>query len=40
MCGPPPMLDAATAVLKKAGVSADHIHSDKFLDKSYLAKTR
>lgn len=40
MCGPPPMLDAATVVLKKAGISPDHIHSDKFLDKSHLAKTR
>lgn len=40
MCGPPPMLDAAMVILKKAGISPDHIHSDKFLDKSHLAKTR
>jgi len=40
MCGPPPMLDAAIEVLKQAGISADHIHFDKFLDKSHLAKTQ
>lgn len=38
MCGPPPMLDAAIEVLKGAGISSDHIHFDKFLDKSHLAK--
>ncbi|MDY6941422.1 MAG: 2Fe-2S iron-sulfur cluster-binding protein [Pseudomonadota bacterium] len=38
MCGPPPMLDAALAVLEQSGVSEDHIHFDKFLDKSHLAK--
>ncbi len=40
MCGPPPMLDAAIEVLKQAGISAEHIHFDKFLDKSHLAKTQ
>ena len=39
MAGPPPMLDAANEVLREAGVPTDHIHSDKFLDKSHLAKT-
>jgi hypothetical protein len=32
------MLDAAIEVLKGAGISSDHIHFDKFLDKSHLAK--
>ncbi|MGB5234175.1 MAG: hypothetical protein WBN85_03215, partial [Candidatus Macondimonas sp.] len=40
MCGPPPMLDAAIEVLKQAGISHDHIHFDKFLDKSHLAKAQ
>jgi NAD(P)H-flavin reductase len=40
LCGPPPMLDAAITMLKAAGISADHIHFDKFLDKSHLAKTK
>ncbi|MDY6957320.1 MAG: 2Fe-2S iron-sulfur cluster binding domain-containing protein [Pseudomonadota bacterium] len=38
MCGPPPMLDAAIEVLKGAGIPGEHIHFDKFLDKSHLAK--
>ncbi len=36
MCGPPPMIDAATAVLLDLGVDAANIHADKFLDQSHL----
>src|SRR5690606_24963190 len=39
MCGPPPMLDAAEQQLHQRGVAAGQIFSDKFLDKSALAKT-
>lgn len=37
MCGPPPMIDAAEAVLGDAGVDAANIHYDKFLDSSHTA---
>lgn len=37
MCGPPPMIDAAEAVLKAAGVDGSNIHYDKFLDSSHTA---
>lgn len=37
LCGPPPMIDAALAVLAAAGVADGHIHYDKFLDASNLA---
>jgi NAD(P)H-flavin reductase len=36
LCGPPPMIDAALAVLSKAGVADGHVHYDKFLDASSL----
>lgn len=32
LCGPPPMVDAAIAVLKDSGVGDDRIFFDKFLD--------
>jgi len=32
LCGPPPMVDAAIAVLKNSGVGDDRIFFDKFLD--------
>ncbi|MFT3857381.1 MAG: 2Fe-2S iron-sulfur cluster binding domain-containing protein [Aquabacterium sp.] len=38
MCGPPPMIDACTAVLRQAGVPAERIHHDKFLDASDAAR--
>lgn len=37
MCGPPPMIDAAEAALRAAGVPASRIHHDKFLDRSHHA---
>ncbi|HYW92880.1 MAG TPA: 2Fe-2S iron-sulfur cluster binding domain-containing protein [Gammaproteobacteria bacterium] len=37
MCGPPPMLDAALGILAELGVAKDHIHFDKFLDRSHTA---
>ncbi len=36
LCGPPPMIDAALAVLAAAGVAGGHVHYDKFLDASSL----
>ena len=36
LCGPPPMIDAALAVLSEAGVADGHVHYDKFLDSSSL----
>lgn len=38
MCGPPAMLDAAETKLKASGIPADQIFSDKFVDRSALAK--
>lgn len=38
MCGPPPMLDVAEARLLKAGIPADQIFCDRFLDKSALVR--
>jgi p-cymene methyl-monooxygenase electron transfer component len=35
LCGPPPMIDAAIPVLATLGLSAQHIHFDKFLDGSH-----
>lgn len=37
LCGPPRMIDAALAVLARAGVPDRHVHYDKFLDASSLA---
>ena len=37
MCGPPPMIDAAEAVLRQNGVAAEHIYADRFLDKRYTS---
>ncbi len=37
MCGPPPMLDAALGILAELGVPHEHIHYDKFLDRSHTA---
>jgi ferredoxin-NADP reductase/ferredoxin len=37
MCGPPPMIDACTAVLQQGGVAAERIFADKFLDASHTA---
>lgn len=36
LCGPPPMIDAAVAVLKNLGIGDDDIHFDKFLDASSM----
>jgi NAD(P)H-flavin reductase len=38
LCGPPGMIDAAIGVLSAAGVSAAHIHYDKFLDAGSVAR--
>jgi NAD(P)H-flavin reductase/ferredoxin len=38
MCGPPPMIDAAEAVLVAAGVAPAQIFHDKFLDRSHRAQ--
>jgi NAD(P)H-flavin reductase/ferredoxin len=35
LCGPPPMVDAAIAMLRDSGIDPDHIYFDKFLDRSY-----
>lgn len=34
MCGPPPMIDAAEAVLQKKGVSGESMFADRFFDRS------
>jgi NAD(P)H-flavin reductase len=39
LCGPPGMIDAAMGILSAAGVSAEHIHYDKFLDAGSLARS-
>lgn len=36
LCGPPAMIDNAIDCLTKAGVCAEHIYYDKFLDASHL----
>ena len=36
LCGPPPMIDAAVAVLKEEGMPGDSIYFDKFLDASSM----
>ncbi len=36
LCGPPPMIDAAVAVLKAEGMAGDRIYFDKFLDASSM----
>lgn len=36
LCGPPPMIDACIKVLGDAGVGADAIFFDKFLDRSHV----
>ncbi len=38
LCGPPPMIDAALAVLAAAGVADRDVHYDKFLDASNLSR--
>ena len=30
LCGPPPMIDSAVALLKLHGVPAEYIHADRF----------
>lgn len=39
LCGPPPMIDACLKVFASAGIDSDHVHFDKFLDRSYLVET-
>ncbi len=36
LCGPPPMVDAATALMDAAGMAKEDIHFDKFLDASSM----
>lgn len=38
MCGPPPMIDAAIAVMTGLGIPLESIHYDKFTDASTTAK--
>lgn len=40
LCGPPPMIDAAIAILEKNGMSDNRIYFDKFLDASHLTPAR
>jgi NAD(P)H-flavin reductase/ferredoxin len=37
LCGPPVMIDACIAIMREAGMPAQCIHQDKFLDASHLA---
>ena len=36
LCGPPPMIDAAIAMLKSGGINEESIYYDKFLDASSI----
>ncbi len=36
LCGPPPMIDSAIALLKSGGIAEDSIYYDKFLDASSI----
>jgi len=36
MCGPPPMIDSAEKIVRRAGVEPANIHFDKFFDRSHL----
>ena len=36
LCGPPPMIDAAIAMLKSGGIAEESIYYDKFLDASSM----
>ena len=36
LCGPPPMVDAASSLLQKHGIKVDEIFYDKFTDASNL----
>lgn len=36
LCGPPPMVDAAAALMSSAGMAKEDIHFDKFLDASSI----
>ncbi len=40
LAGPPPMVEAAEAFLKAAGVAPDHIHADAFYTKAELAGSK
>ena len=35
MCGPPPMIDSAEKIVRRAGVAPANIHFDKFFDRSH-----
>ncbi|KAA8562807.1 Xylene monooxygenase electron transfer component [Pseudomonas extremaustralis] len=34
LCGPPAMIDAAVAALRKCGISEDKLHADRFVDQA------
>jgi 3-phenylpropionate/trans-cinnamate dioxygenase ferredoxin reductase subunit len=36
MCGPPPMIDSAEKIVRAAGVAPEHVHADKFFDRSHV----
>jgi len=40
LCGPPPMIDACEAVLRRAGVPDARLHADRFLDASHQAQAQ
>lgn len=39
LCGPPPMIDAATVLLQEQGVAREHIHADRFTTQHDLLAT-
>lgn len=34
LCGPPAMIDSAVAVLRKQGITDEHLHADRFVDQA------
>jgi NAD(P)H-flavin reductase/ferredoxin len=38
-CGPPPMIDAVERMLRGAGVAAEHVHFDRFFDRSHARRS-
>lgn len=39
LCGPPPMVDAAVAVLRETGIADEHVHADRFLERQPQSHT-
>ncbi|MDP2451397.1 MAG: hypothetical protein Q8Q74_19505 [Polaromonas sp.] len=36
LCGPPPMVDAAEALLSRLGVATENIFADRFFERSQV----